>query len=174
MERLVMSGGAALARAGHRCPVYLALILAAVVLALQPLGVGAGPGWCRADPKVRIGGRTADIFVSSQRRIMDAATGPNEVRIMVPAGVEAVLLDQDDGFGYGYNVTFVEVERWRVRPDANDNDDDGHTDRFRVGISVSVPATENLPVRVELEVDDGTTAEASGRTNEWVPFSTWL
>ena len=142
----------------RRVPRLLALALAALACFLQPMDVGARPGWCRADPTVRIGGRVGHITVSSYADMLERAKSPVRVRIEVPPGVESEALSMDSGFGHGYDVDFV----------TRRGHDDGDLHR-QVRITVFAPVSgDHPPVVVDFEGDDGFTNHASGRCNRWI------
>jgi hypothetical protein len=154
----------------RHAPILVGLALAALALVLQPLGVGAGVGWCRADPTVKINGRVGHITVLSYTQVLEQAKGPTRIRIEVPAGAETEILHMDNGFGHGYDIDWVERRAWHG--DDDDEDGDGrHNEQggIPVAIKVFVPASgPHLPVVLDFEAADGTTSEALGRTNKWV------
>ena len=135
------------------------LVLVALIVALQPLGAGAGVGWCRTDPTVVIDGRVGHITVLSHTEVLAQAKGPTRVRIEVPAGATTEVRSMDNGFGHGYDLEFV--ERQGRHGDAADGP---------VEIKVFVPVSgPQLPVVIDFEADeDGARSEAQGRTNKWV------
>lgn len=150
-------------------PVLLAAL--AWMVAVQP--AAAGISWCRSDPVVLFtvpnggllgSGVLADIFVSAPLPILLNVTGPNEVVVTTPPGVDAALAVNDLGFGRGERVTF------------QNSSDLAITERgIEIEIAVFVPAKKDLAVEVQfaprvlglLWPDT-----ASGRTNEWIVLST--
>jgi len=152
---------------GRRAAAPLAFVLAFLAFALQALPAGASYGWCRTDPIVRIGGREANIFVSSTTPILDQAVAPTIVLVSVPLGVSTELVATDPGFGFGERVFFVQSLDLR----ANDG-----TGRIEVTVAVLVPARgAALPVLVEfVPSSGGPPASGEGVTNQWVSVTTGL
>ena len=142
----------------------LTALLTTLALLVLAAPAGATYGWCRTDPIVRVGGREANIFVSSTTPILDQAVGATIVLVTVPLGVSTELVMTDPGFGFGERVYFV------PSPDLKANEGSG---RIEVIVSVLVTARgEPLPVLVELFPDQGgQLASAVGSTNRWVTFS---
>ena len=140
--------------------------LLALLLVVSSAPAGAIYGWCSKDPVVDIGGKRANIWVSSPNEILRKVTGPTVVTIMVPVGVGYELISTDDGFGFdpAYDVRFIESDRLAVTNLG-----------IRIRVNVRVPADAELPVLVE--VTDGNGAilvSASGGTNAWVPVRAQL
>jgi hypothetical protein len=71
-----------------------------VALALQADTAPAAHSWCRRDPVFKIDDLGVDRYVSSDKTMTDAATGPVALVVSVPAGVALQLLASDNGFGY--------------------------------------------------------------------------
>ena len=146
-------------------PLLTALLIAMSFAVTTATTATATIGWCKKDPTVSIGGKIANVWVSSPDAILDSVAGPTEVVITVPKGVDTELLKTDDGFaGLGYNVRFKES---------------GRLDETRRGIEieveVKVPADDNLPVLVEVtDVDNELLKDATGRTNRVVSVETTL
>src|SRR3954452_2126589 len=67
----------------------------------------AGVGWCKSDPVLNIGGHIADTFVSAPLTAPTQVTGPTQIIVTIPEGVNAALEVSDLGFGYGEQVTVV-------------------------------------------------------------------
>ena len=142
------------------------IIAAAMLVAAAPRAT-ASKGWCRTDPVVMIAGEVVDIFVSAPFDAPLHVTGPTEVVVTVPVGVDAQLVATDLGFGQGVEVTFAESAR--LKATAN---------RIEVKTAVLVPATDSaMPVRVEFAprvVGLLAPAEAEGTANSWVALRTSL
>lgn len=111
--------------------------------------------WCRVDPVISVNGTTYNVIISSPNAILNAATGPTDVVVTVPAGSSYELLSTDAGFGFGETVTFVERSSRSLRDGAG-----------AIGITVKVPSTSPLPVGVEVLVADQVVATTLGRTNQ--------
>jgi len=140
----------------------LAAVLAALVLCAAAPGAGARPAWCKKDPIVQVDGQTANIVISSHATMDEAATGPVEVVVTAPTGVEAVLRATDDGFGgHGYVVRFAASDALANTAHA-----------LQVRVEVYAPAADSsLPVTVEfLPRGAGRLAagSAAGSANSWV------
>lgn len=121
-----------------RSIVVMLTLAAALALTAAP-STARTIGWCKTDPIVDIGGKRANIFVYGMYGILDIVTGPTDVVINVPVGTDTKLIDTDNGFGYGYNVKFVELESLE------------ETKRgIEIRVDVIVPATETLPIKVEI------------------------
>ena len=144
----------------------LGLAPVALAAALPPRGAGASKQWCKVDPVVKIDGEVADIVLSSYEEMEEAATGPAQVVVTVPPGVETVLRSTDRGFGgHGYDVRFERFE---------DLKDTGGALRLRV--AVYAPATDgSVPVRLDFvpRRDGGRlqAVTAEGAANAWVRFA---
>ena len=146
-------------RSSRRVVPLLGLLALQLVLTGAP--TGAIFGWCSRDPVVDIGGKRANIWVSSPNEILQKVTGPTVVKIAVPVGVGHELISTDDGFGFdpAYDVRFVESDRLAVTNLG-----------IEIRVSVRVPADAELPVLVEVTDRDGAIlASAMGATNAWVP-----
>lgn len=142
-----------------------ALILVAVALLVAAPGAGALRSWCRSDPVIRIDGDLADIFVAAPFRAPLRVTGPTEVVVTVPKGVDTRLVLRDPGFGRGVNVAFEHSRRLEV------------SDRgIEVQVRVLVPADDDtMPVRVEFAprvVGVLRPASAEGTANHWITLRT--
>ena len=125
-----------------------ARLLGGAALALAPglafpPGAGAFRRWCRVDPVFRIGGQTAQVWVSAyvkdMRQARALATGKTKLVLAVPAGVEVRHLASDDGFGYGYKIVVEE---------AADLDRKGGVLPVRVAVTVPM-ANDRVPIRAE-------------------------
>ena len=130
----------------------------AVVLVLGGARAGSAElEWCRVDPVVKIDGVTYNIILASPTAILDSATGPSEVVITIPAGTPYELVSTDPGFGYGETVSFVEARGKRIAPGSFD-------------VAVRVPASERLPVLVEV-IGPAATFSTDGQTNGWISLT---
>ena len=125
----------------------------------------ASKAWCRTDPVVVIDGYITDIFVSGPLSALLTVTGPTELVVTVPTGVNAWVLLADLGFGRGTNVTFQESDELT---------------KTRRGVEIEVAAyvpssDEAMPVRVEVApriLGILWPASAEGIANEWVVLRT--
>jgi hypothetical protein len=140
--------------------------LAAVAAARSAGEAGAARSWCRTDPVVKIDGRVADVFLSSDRKLRRAATGPAELVLALPPGVPGRLLAVDRGFGgHGYVVTFVE-DAALARGDGG----------FAVRVDAYVPSADgSLPLVVDFAPRSSGLAAARGRgrvNTRWVSLRT--
>ena len=142
----------------------LALALAALVYLVALPGADAHRTWCRTDPVVVIGGTTADIFVAGPLDAPLLVTGPTEIVVTVPVGVDAWLVASDLGFGYGDVVEFAQSPRLRQTATGID-----------VEVRVLVPAREAMPVLVEFAprlLGLLSPASAEGTANTWITLRT--
>lgn len=153
---------------GFRIPSALLAALLALTFLVQ--GTDAQRAWCKTDPIVVIDGATADIFVSaplgSLLQAVLTVTGPNQIVVTVPQGVNAWLLLSDLGFGRGNVVTFAQSPNLRVTADG-----------IEVRVATYVPATGSFPVRVEFAprlLGLLSPASAEGTTNTWITLTTTL
>ena len=151
---------------GVRLPSALLAALLAVTVLVQ--GTDAQRAWCKTDPIVVIDGATADVFVSAPLGSMVQAlltvTGPNQIVVTVPQGVNAWLLLTDVGFGRGNVLTF-----------AQSSDLHETAGGIEVRVQVFVPATGSFPVRVEFAprlLGLLWPASAEGTTNSWITLTT--
>ena len=148
MRRLILPAGTAL----------LALLI--VILPVR-----ASIGWCKSDPVVQIDGQLADIFVSAPLDAPLKVTGPTEIVVTLPVGVDAAVVLTDLGFGHGEHVTFVTSRALRVTAKG-----------IQVRIAVYVPATDSaMPVMVEFAprvLGLLNPASAMGMANTWVILTT--
>ena len=152
-------------RCTRRAQLCSALALLALSLVLAVPGVGAGRGWCRSDPVVLIDGEVADVFVLAPLDAPLKVTGPTEIVITTPVGVEADLVLAGPGFGQGEEVRFAESRRLRRTATG-----------IEVEVKVYVPATDDaMPVLVEFApriVGILWPASAEGTANAWVTLRT--
>jgi hypothetical protein len=117
-------------------------------------------GWCRSDPLILIEGVVIDIFCTAPLTAPLYVTGPTEIVVSVPMGVQAALELAGPGFGRGEVVRFEERSRLR-------QSDEG----LEIEVEVYVPASSELPIGVELArnlvgILDPTVGE--GVTNQWI------
>lgn len=141
------------------------LSLAALLLVLSTPSAGARIAWCRADPVIKIDGRTVDIRLASHWALRETATGPAEIVITIPATSTGELLATDRGFGgHGYDVRFVHADGTTATLD--------HT---LVQVDVYVPSRDDgLPLTVTFLPRSSSLApaEALGSVNRWVTLRT--
>ena len=92
---------------GRRLGVSFLLGLLTLVVTAAP--VGAGVGWCRADPIVTINGVPLQIWVSIPDIYEPYVNGPIKVRIAVPEDVtDLQVVHLDAGFnGHGETVIWA-------------------------------------------------------------------
>jgi hypothetical protein len=117
----------------------IAIVCLALAIA-APQGATAGIGWCKSDPIVLIDGELADIFVSAPLHAPLVVTGPTQIVITLPVGIDGTVVLTDLGFGRGEQVRFVSSHALQVRESG-----------IPVRIAVYVPATdESMPIEVEM------------------------
>jgi hypothetical protein len=143
---------------------------ALAALAATSRGAEARRAWCRADPIVVIDGAIVDIFVSAPLGELVTAlltvTGPNQIVVTVPNGVNAWLLLSDLGFGRGNTVSFAQSADLQKT-------DDG----VQVRVDVYVPAKGSFPVRVDFAprlLGILSPESTEGVTNSWFGLTTNL
>ena len=145
----------------------VALALALLLVGTTVAGTVASKGWCRTDPVVLIDGAIADVFVSAPLTAPLKVTGPTEVVITVPEGVETAVVLTDLGFGRGETVTFKESARLRRTADG-----------VQLKLAVRVPARDDeMPVRVEFAprlLGILWPDSAEGTANDWVVLRTTI
>lgn len=155
-----------LSRLSRRSMVRL-LGLSAIAL---PLGAtrreaAASHAWCRTDPVIMVDGELADIFISAPIEAPLLVTGPTEVVVSIPVGVEASVIATGVGFGKGEVVSFVEAKNLKKTARG-----------IELKIAVYVPATDDeMPVLVEFApriIGLLSPASAEGTANEWVTLKT--
>jgi hypothetical protein len=123
--------------------------------------------WCAMDPIVVIDNKLADIFLSSDLKLLLAATGPSVIRVGIPVGSKGTVILNDLGFGLkGYDIKFV--------TDSTLESTKRHTE---VSVKAFVPSKDpTLPLQVTFaprsldsslkQILFGDSAE--GMVNEWV------
>jgi hypothetical protein len=140
---------------------WVGLAIALLLIGTTVAGAAASKGWCRTDPVVLIDGAIADIFVSAPLTAPLQVTGPTEVVVTVPVGVETAVVLTDLGFGRGETVTFKESKRLRRTAEG-----------VQVKVAVRVPARDDaMPVRVEFApriLGILWPDSAEGTANDWV------
>lgn len=142
----------------------LPIVMLAVLLGPLAQNASASKAWCRTDPVVVIDGNITDIFVAGPLKALLVATGPTEIIVTVPTGVDAWLLLADIGFGRGVNVSFAESSSLSTTRNG-----------VEIEVAVFVPASEAIPVRVEVAsrvLGLLWPATAEGSANEWIYLST--
>ncbi len=151
----------------RRLSVIWALLFSMVTLALAVPSASAGVGWCRDDPVVVVDGQIANIYVSAQFEDLSKVTGPTEIVISTPVGVDLALAVAGPGFGYGEHVSFVESKSLQV-----------NSEGIEVRIKVRVPAgSDAMPIRIEFApkvVGVLHPAAAEGTANDWISLRTLL
>ena len=146
--------------------------VSAAVLALLTLSVAAAPtsaglGWCRSDPVLLIDGHIVDIWVTGPLLAPLKVTGPNQIVVTTPEGVDSYLILKTIGFGRGEKVTLKtspELERT--------------AQGVEVEVAVYVPARDSsMPVGIEFApniIGLLNPERAYGTANEWVILRTVL
>jgi hypothetical protein len=144
------------------------IVAAGSLVALKGVGQAeAARSWCSMDPIVSIDGRLADIFLSSDIKLLLTATGPSVLRIGIPVGSKGTVLLKDLGFGLkGYDIKFV-----------TDSSLKSTSTRREVTVAAYVPSRDgSLPLKVTFAprtLDSSLTqilfgASAQGFVNQWV------
>ena len=116
---------------------------------------GAGRGWCRSDPIIRVGNTVVQVWIAIPEEEQASVTGAINLVITVPRGTPREVLYTDPGFnGFGERITWVEVG---AMPS------DG---TLPVSVAVSVPTAGGryLPMQVEVVPEVGSTVYHSGQT----------
>ena len=117
--------------------------------------------WCRSDPVIVIDGVLVDIFVSAPPDALLKVTGPTEVVVTLPRGVDVQLVVTDLGFGHGERVYFEESGKLKATDDGID-----------VRVNVYVPSRDDdMPVLVEFApriVGLLAPTSAEGTANQWI------
>lgn len=125
----------------------------AVLLLLVSSPVAAGLQWCPRDPIVALNDQEVQIWVSIPEQYQTAVTGPIQVDVRTPYGVEQEVIFTDEGFnGFGEEVEFF--ERGRIRGDEMDVQV-----RIRVPYDRSMVEDGNLPVLLTVILPDGSVIE---------------
>src|SRR5215213_7038372 len=83
-----------------------ALALPLTFAASYPYQAEARIGWCRRDPILQIDDKFVRIDVYSEKQILDVATGPTKLRVLVPRQVDFSVYAEDEGFGAGWDIRF--------------------------------------------------------------------
>src|SRR6478735_6864590 len=109
-----------------------ALAVMAILLAFSVSSADASVGWCRSDPVINVSGDTADVFISAPLDALVKVTGPTQIVVTTPAGVDAALIVSTPGFGRGEIVDFEQSRSLKIRDDSID-----------LLIQVFVPATDD-------------------------------
>lgn len=128
--------------------------LLCLFLAVSP--AGAGKGWCRSDPIVRINGQTLQIWVAIPLEDLPDVVGPISVNLVVPRGTINELVYVDDGFnGYGEDFNWIQGSN-TVAADGS----------FNVTAHISVPMRDGryVPMQVELIPGNGVATAVYGQT----------
>jgi hypothetical protein len=140
-----------------------ALAVLALALWLTAGGTLAATSWCRSDPHISVGGRTAHVTLGYDVSKPNTSTGPIQLIVTVPKGKATAILAQDLGFGRGWQVTFQESSQLPVTP--------GPTS---VQLSVYVPATTNMALQLVSTPDCSPcpTSTKTGTANAWFTLLT--
>lgn len=144
-----------------------AAILALIALTVSAAPISAGHGWCRSDPLVQIDGRIVNIYVTAPLSAPLKVTGPTQVVVTTPPGVDSYLILSDLGFGRGEIVTFETSPALKTTEQG-----------IEVKVAVFVPASDSsMPVGVEFApevIGILAPARAEGIANKWVVLKTVL
>lgn len=113
-----------------------------------------------------IQGNIVDIFVTAPLLAPLKVTGPNQIVISTPPGIDSTLLLAGPGFGRGEKVQTETAQHLKV------------SDReFEVEVRVYVPARSNMDIGVEFApniLGILSPDKASGKANEWITLRTTL
>ena len=132
-------------------------LVAGGVLAAEP--ASAGIGWCRADPVLKINGKTYHIYVSGPSDLLTASTGPIRLKVTVGGNVRASLSKPDAGFGDGWSFSLSVSSGLTTLPGPY----------YELKASVYVPAKGDYPILVETrDMESGAWSTVNGRTNSTV------
>lgn len=146
-----------------RVLVALACAIAALMLGVQPLLVGAGPVWCRRDPIFSFDGKVGHVYLSVPEDMRQLNNSSSDVLIAHPWKAKTKLIYVDpEGFGtgQGISVNFKETD-YLARTAAG----------YEIDIRVKVPMSDrNVPVLVEFAPAPGVgvTASTIGTSNQWI------
>lgn len=91
----------------RRRTICSAIAVATSGLAWTVQSVAASHGWCRSDPVVSIDGELADIVYDAPLEAPLNVSGPTQIVVTVPYGVQASLVLAGPGFGHGEQVSFA-------------------------------------------------------------------
>lgn len=151
----------------HALKMFGGLALAAVPALAVAEDALAGITWCRTDPVVTLNGKKFHIYVLSTKEMFTSRTGPTEIIVKYPQGVNATgsLLPNDNGFGLGYNLNLQSTSGLTYTSSS-----------FQVRIAVRVGANNSaLPVRMEANrASDGKlVGTAQAYANNWFESNTF-
>ena len=131
----------------------IAASFAAVILLLVSSPAGAGLQWCPRDPIVALNGQNVQIWVSIPNQYQTAVTGPVDVTVTTPKGVDREVVFTDEGFnGHGETVTFR--EKGKIRGDEIDV-----SVKIRVPYDRSMVEGGDLAVLLTVILPDGSVIE---------------
>jgi len=131
-------------------------LLSLMLLALPSAPAQAGGIlWCKSDPVVSLNGRLVDITAALPLEYVLFVTGPTQIEIQTPPGVERFVVISDLGFnGHGTEVTFV---------DGGGVVEDGEIPtRIRVTVPIHLDRDEQVPMEVTVWADDEFPLTVSG------------
>jgi hypothetical protein len=150
-------------RCGRRQAIATLATLAAAGTAMLNRSADAARGWCRSDPLIRIEDELVYVVFSAPVSIRRRVTGPTEIVVRVPTGVETEVISEGSGFGEGEIVRFEEMAG-AVMFGSN----------IPIEIEATVPAREDLPIAMEFARRTRgrhTPERAEGWTNNWLRLS---
>lgn len=134
----------------------------AAAVALPETDALAGITWCRTDPIIKLNGKTFHIYVLSTQAMFTSRTGPTEIIVKYPQGVNATgsLIPGDNGFGLGYNLNLQATSGLSYSSSS-----------YQVIVGTRVGANDSsLPVRMEAvrASDSKLVGSAQAYANNWI------
>ena len=149
----------------RRTTVLQAFLLGLLMVAFAAPSASAARYWCRSDPLFAIDGRLVDVFVSVPPEALLRVSGPTQVVLTLPEGVDASVVLAGIGFGRGEEVTIAHSRRLRI-------DRSG----IQLWVDVLVPAS-GAPAQMQIEFAPHIWGLLSptvqpGQTNEWTRLGT--
>ena len=128
----------------------------ALGLALPVRPAGAGVGWCRVDPSVRLNGTIVNFWISIREEDLPFVDGPVDCRVLTERGVLQELLFLDFGFnGYGEEIRFESMVHETATPG----------EPFKTSVKVVVPHTKRgakFPIQLEIVPENGESVVETG------------
>jgi len=113
----------------------------------MPPARAGGILWCKSDPVVSLNGRLVDITAALPLEYVLLVTGPTQIQIQTPPGVERFVVISDLGFnGYGTEVTFVDG--------GGVIKDDEIPTTIRVTVPIQIDSGEQVPMEITVWADD--------------------
>lgn len=144
-----------------------AAVLALLALSVAAAPTSAGHGWCRSDPVLLIDDHIVDIWVTGPLLTPLMVTGPNQIVVTTPPGIDSYLVLKTVGFGRGEEVTLKTSPRLKRTSQG-----------IEVEVAVYVPAIDSsMPIGIEFApniIGLLAPARAEGTANEWIVLRTVL